>query len=267
MSYLCTYTGKHFNYENIKPESIDIEDIAHALSNICRFNGHLMQFYSVAQHSVFVSTLVAPAIALEALLHDAAEAYLCDVPNPLKQLLPDYQRIESQVHAAICDKFNIPAKPSPEVKTADLIALATEKVAFNISPGLEWPILRGITPVSSEQTRAISRARAKENFLSCFYRLSLAKNLPAFKKAQRYMCSRYPFRGSVIASGTGDFMRFNDYVKPLEYYEIITGNILLPRRFAAAQGPDNTTMIERYNGDWVTYVEFMKLIERLETLP
>ena len=72
MSFIQTFTGKHFNYLDIQLDAIEIEDIANALSNICRFAGHLPEFYSVGQHSVLTSHLVPQEFALEALLHDAA---------------------------------------------------------------------------------------------------------------------------------------------------------------------------------------------------
>lgn len=104
MSFIQTFAGKHFNYLDIQQDAIEIEDIANALSNICRFAGHLPEFYSVGQHSVLTSYLVPQEFALEALLHDAAEAYLQDIPDPLKRLLPDYRAIEDQVDAAIRQK-------------------------------------------------------------------------------------------------------------------------------------------------------------------
>jgi len=87
VSYIQTLSGKKFSYQFATADDIDIEDIANALSNICRFAGHLPEFYSVAQHSVLVSQIVPPEFAFEALMHDAAEAYCQDIPAPLKALL------------------------------------------------------------------------------------------------------------------------------------------------------------------------------------
>lgn len=139
MSYIQTLFGKHFNYLDIQQDDIVIEDIATALSHICRFAGHLPEFYSVGQHSVLTSHLVPQEFALEALLHDAAEAYLQDIPSPLKRLLPDYQVIEARVDAAIRQKFGLPTEQHPTVKYADLVMLASERRSV-------WPCLDGVVP-------------------------------------------------------------------------------------------------------------------------
>src|ERR1017187_10636100 len=77
---ITTFSGIHFWPLLPNPADIRIEDIAHALSNQCRFAGHAREFYSVAEHSVRVSQLCPPEDALWGLLHDASEAYLTDVP-------------------------------------------------------------------------------------------------------------------------------------------------------------------------------------------
>jgi hypothetical protein len=144
MSYIQTLSGNHIDFRNINPDQITIEDIATALSNCCRFAGHLPEFYSVAQHSVLTSLLVSPEFALEALLHDAQEAYVCDIPSPLKMLLPDYRQIENYVESVIRSKFGLPETMSEPVKYADLIMLATERQELDIHDGSEWPVLAGI---------------------------------------------------------------------------------------------------------------------------
>lgn len=93
MSYITTVTGKHFYPLNPDPRDIDIEDIAHALSLICRANGHFCRFYSVAQHCIACAGEAAARghsleVILGCLLHDASEAYLCDVTRPVKKHIP-----------------------------------------------------------------------------------------------------------------------------------------------------------------------------------
>ncbi|WP_313051960.1 HD family hydrolase [Atlantibacter hermannii] len=146
MPYIQTLSGKHINYTDIQHDDIVIEDIATALSHICRFAGHLPEFYSVAQHSVLVSHLVPAEFALEALLHDATEAYCQDIPAPLKHLLPDYQRVEAYVGSVIRAKFGLPAHQHPTVKYADLVMLGTERRDLEIDDGTVWPVLDGIPP-------------------------------------------------------------------------------------------------------------------------
>lgn len=144
MSYISTFTGKHFDFINICAEDISIEDIAQGLSNECRFAGQIDSFYSVAQHSVYVSQIVPPEYALEALLHDAAEAYCKDLPSPLKALLPSYKAIESAVQKVITDKWNLPTALSDIVHYADLTMLATERRDLDVDGKNPWTILEGI---------------------------------------------------------------------------------------------------------------------------
>ncbi|VFS40443.1 CPS-53 (KpLE1) prophage protein [Escherichia coli] len=127
MSFIKTFSGKHFYYDRINKDDIVINDIAVSLSNICRFAGHLSHFYSVAQHAVLCSQLVPQEFAFEALMHDATEAYCQDIPAPLKRLLPDYKRMEEKIDAVIREKYGLPPVMSTPVKYADLIMLATER--------------------------------------------------------------------------------------------------------------------------------------------
>ncbi|MCW9548062.1 HD domain-containing protein [Klebsiella oxytoca] len=177
MPFLTTHSGKHFCYKKISSENIVIEDIAHALSNICRFAGHLSSFYSVAQHSVYTSFLVPKSQALEALLHDASEAYCVDIPAPLKRLLPDYRRIENRVDAAIREKFMLPISHDPQVKQADLIMLATERRDLGIDDGTPWPCLDTITPTDQFKIEPMPPKHAEIMFLARFSDLTSQADL------------------------------------------------------------------------------------------
>ena len=147
MTWILTHSGKHFDFANPQPDQIDLLDIAQGLANECRYAGQSRVFYSVAQHCVIASHIVSPDHAIEALLHDAAEAYCKDIPKPLKRLLPDYQAVEARVDAAIREKFRLPATQSGQVKRADLILLATERRDLMPADDTPWPILDGVVPL------------------------------------------------------------------------------------------------------------------------
>lgn len=147
---ILTQSGNYFDFLNPERCEIHIEDIAHALSHICRFNGHVREFYSVAQHSVHVSKVIEwldPSAQMEGLLHDSAEAYIGDITRPLKQLLPEYKVIEERVERAIFPIFGIAYPLSKAVKTADLILLATEQRDLMPEHDDEWALIKDIKPM------------------------------------------------------------------------------------------------------------------------
>lgn len=127
--YIYTFTGHKFFPMIPDPEKISLVDIAHALSNICRFTGQSSSFYSVAQHSVYVSMEVPKKLALVGLLHDASEAYLCDVSSPVKKLdsMRTYREAEAALEKAIFERFGLGhLVPSAKVKDADLRVFRSE---------------------------------------------------------------------------------------------------------------------------------------------
>jgi hypothetical protein len=107
MSWIQTYTGRKFDVLNPRAEDVCWIDIAHSLAHQCRFNGHTKQFYSVAHHSVLASHHVPERFALYALLHDAAEAYIGDMPKPVKNLFPEFEALEIRILAAVFEKAGI----------------------------------------------------------------------------------------------------------------------------------------------------------------
>ncbi len=161
---ILTVTGRYFDFTNPAGSEFSIIDIAHALSNICRFTGHTRSFYSVAQHSVLVSHLVPAHMAFMGLMHDAAEAFVGDMSRPLKQLLPQYKEIELRVERAIFDRFDLPHELPPEIKHADNVALATEKRDLMLVTRDEWHVLRGVQP-SAHRIWAKQPTDAKMMFL------------------------------------------------------------------------------------------------------
>ena len=127
-SYISTYRGKKLWPLDPNPSDIDIQDIAHALSNNCRWTGHVKSFYSISQHSVLVSQIVEPENALAGLLHDASEAYLSDIARPVKYSEPmeGYREIEANLERVINEKFGLPYPMSIDVKRADDMLLTAE---------------------------------------------------------------------------------------------------------------------------------------------
>lgn len=125
--WMQTYTGRQFWPLDPRVEDIDILDIAHSLSLQCRFAGHCLRFYSVAEHSVLISRAVPASAGLYGLLHDASEAYLLDVVRPLKPHLPGYREMEQRVTDKIAARFGLPMQMPPEVKAADNRLLLDER--------------------------------------------------------------------------------------------------------------------------------------------
>lgn len=149
--WIQTYpSGGKFYPLDPRPEDIDIRDIAHALSNICRFGGHVREFYSVSQHSLLVSSHVPRQDRLYGLLHDAAEAYLVDIPRPIKrsgylgEMLCD---AEKKIMDAIRLRFGLSGNVPPSVEALDRIVLATEKRDLLKPEPEKWMDLQDIQPL------------------------------------------------------------------------------------------------------------------------
>lgn len=173
---IMTFKGGYFNFLDPQEDQINIRDVAHALSNTCRFGGHCREFYSVAQHAVLVSKLVDVTnieLQWDALHHDDGEAYMGDVPTPLKQLLPDFKKIEDGVELAIVKKFKLTNKYAGEVKVADLQALMLERDALlpDDRDGFEWTCFRGVPRPDYYKIVPLAPKEAEHLFLDRFYEL------------------------------------------------------------------------------------------------
>jgi len=172
-AWIQTISGRKFPLAEPDPNQIDIEDIAHALSMLCRFNGHCTQFYSVAEHSVHVSHEINDDLALAGLLHDAAEAYLGDVPSPLKKELSQFKTFEHRMEMAIGTRFNIDPEllSCAELKRADLQLLVDEKQALMITPTEPWP---NNAPPTKDPSRiqCWNNEEAKQQFLARYKELT-----------------------------------------------------------------------------------------------
>lgn len=167
--WMQTYTGRAFYPFDPHPNEIHIDDVAHALSMLCRYGGHSNVFYSVAEHSVYVSSLVPRELALVGLLHDATEAYLVDMPRPIKKGMPQYNVLESRLWLAIADRFNLPRTMPQEVHDADVAMLfAEQSQLLKSSPLPGWGM--GLsTPITTRpRIRALYPREAEQLFLATF---------------------------------------------------------------------------------------------------
>ncbi len=157
--WMQTYTGRAFWPLDPRPDEVSIEDIAHALSLQCRFAGHCRFHYSVAQHSVMVAN-ASGVSAVWGLLHDAAEAYLVDLPRPVKGSMPAYRAIEETLLGVVAEHFGLMLPIPEQVFVADNEALATEKRDVMEKPPREWAPLPDPWParIREWQPREAERA-------------------------------------------------------------------------------------------------------------
>jgi uncharacterized protein len=175
-AWIQTYSGRRFNPTNPIPESIVIQDIAHALSYIVRFCGHVNSFYSVGHHSILVSYLCDTKDALWGLLHDSSEAYIADLSSPLKRsgLFDQYIKIEKNLMNVICQRFNLPIEEPESVKKADKLLLAVEAKEFMQPIRKDWNYPIYPPPFKIENLTSI---QVEELFMKRFYELIGAPEL------------------------------------------------------------------------------------------
>lgn len=172
-AWIMTQSGRMYHFANPDPRSIVVEDMAHALSKICRFTGHTREHYSVAEHCIRVSWLAeqkyGKAFAREGLLHDSYETYGSDINGPLKSLIPEYKKYERIGEEVIGRKFNFTVPKSPEIKDCDGVLYQTERrdlfppfnLPFTCHKEKE-PLPDPIIPMSSELARLLFLHRYEE---------------------------------------------------------------------------------------------------------
>lgn len=166
--WIQTFTGDAMWPMDPRVDEIRIEDIAHSLSMLCRFGGHCLRFYSVAEHSVLLSMVVAPEHAMWALLHDASEAYLTDVPRPVKAYLPGYKEAERHLQSVIAARFGLPGEIPEDVHEADSRIIADEARQNMSAPKNEWGFMPEALGV---RLRFWVPDRAEEKFMERYMQL------------------------------------------------------------------------------------------------
>lgn len=170
---IALLSGNLFDYNDPDNSVVTIDDIATALSNVCRFSGHLHYFYSVAQHSVNCSYIVAPEFAFDALMHDTAEAFTNDIPTPLKLAVPALKELEFKIEGAMSKKFGFTFPLSIDVRLADAQMLLIEKEEIK-KDKTHWEMLDGIKVDhlrDKVDLRLYTPPQAKKLFLARYYEL------------------------------------------------------------------------------------------------
>ncbi|MBZ9973541.1 hypothetical protein LB517_28325 [Mesorhizobium sp. BR1-1-12] len=168
--FMQTYTARQFWPLDARPDEVHIEDIAHSLSLQCRYAGHCKRFYSVAEHSVLIANWIwwhgSVADALVGLLHDATEAYLVDMPRPVKRSMHEYRLHEAALWKVIAERFGLPEDMPAVVHEADNRIIADELV--NMAP-MAWHA-KYDDPLGVE-LQFWTPDEAEENFLKTFVQL------------------------------------------------------------------------------------------------
>lgn len=149
-----TYTGRYIDAFNMTIEDIDVLDIAHSLALTTRWNGHSKEPYSIAEHCVWMyERSTTPETKMEALMHDASETYIVDVPTPIKKRMPEYLVVEEEIMHLVAKKFGFSLPMSQEVKKLDRQALE-----------FEWE-----NKVLDNTFTSLEHHEAEKRFLECFY--------------------------------------------------------------------------------------------------
>ena len=164
--WIQTFTGRMFWALDPQPEDLHITDIAHGLSNMCRYNGHCSSFYSVAEHCVHLYKVAPAAHKFWALMHDASEAYICDIPGPFKHALTNYREIEERIMKVVAAKYGLPWPMPADVKMLDTRILMNEKATLFGPAPKPWRV--NMEPLEGVQIQCWPPQTAKAQFLNAF---------------------------------------------------------------------------------------------------
>lgn len=163
--WMQTRSGGKFWPLDPREEEVSILDIAAALSKLCRYGGHCLRFYSVAEHSVLCMDHAPAGLRLATLLHDAAEAYLVDVPRPIKRHLGNYGGIEAGIMRVIAAKYGFDPAMHARVKEIDDRILADERAQNMVETADVWA---GVGPALGVTLRFWTPQVAEQQFLDAF---------------------------------------------------------------------------------------------------
>jgi hypothetical protein len=169
-SAIETYSGVAFDPLDPEPASVRVEDVAHGLANTCRYGGQCQFYYSVATHALYVSRELdeyGPLVQLYGLFHDASEAYITDVPRPVKRELDEYDRMEREILAAVWDRLDVPAPTDEQwaaVMDADdrLLRYEADTLLSEFAPSPVPDLSHELTPGRPGEARDLFLDRAEQ---------------------------------------------------------------------------------------------------------
>jgi len=168
--WFLSVKGRQIYPLDLRPEDVDIQEIAHSLAHQCRFQGHSRDFYSVAEHSVRLSLQPPEELALCGLLHDGTEAFCGDMIRPLKRAMPQYRAIEDRIWLAVAARFGLPVELPLEVKVADNRMLQTERRDLLAKAPWAWTLDEEAIKPYDFQIHPWSPVAARARFLHEFER-------------------------------------------------------------------------------------------------
>jgi hypothetical protein len=164
-----TYSGVIFHPLDPKPETIIITDIAAALSKMCRFGGHCSRFYSVAEHCIHVARHAPVRDKLTALLHDASEAYLVDIPRPIKPQLANYYELENALMEKISKRFGTTWPLPAHIKVIDTMILTDERDQNMAFMDVEPQLWGNVLPALGVRLNFLNPNDAFQEFMAAFH--------------------------------------------------------------------------------------------------